>query len=212
MSVYSMTGYASAALRSPARPWASRPAVTAEVRSVNGRFLDLSLRLPDELRGLEPALRELVAASVQARQDRTATGHAAREATPGRRPPRAAQPPGAAGGEVQGWLPKRRPVGERGAAVVPGRHRGRAAGRGRAGSRARCVEGLREARAREGARLAAMLMDRVAICANWPRGRAAGAAGGAAPAAAFSGALERSPGQRPRPAAACLARRCRNAR
>ena len=29
------------------------------MRSVNGRFLDLSLRLPDELRGLEPALREV---------------------------------------------------------------------------------------------------------------------------------------------------------
>jgi uncharacterized protein YicC (UPF0701 family) len=33
------------------------------LRSVNGRFLDLSLRLPDELRSLEPARRELVGAS-----------------------------------------------------------------------------------------------------------------------------------------------------
>jgi hypothetical protein len=55
MAVYSMTGYANAA---------SDPAgVNAEARSVNGRFLDLALRLPDELRGLEPALRDLLTSS-----------------------------------------------------------------------------------------------------------------------------------------------------
>ena len=83
MSVYSMTGYASAGVsvaiastgaalrpdsRSEAKPEGSPPSggtVTAEVRSVNGRFLDLSLKLPDDLRGLEPALRERVAAAVK---------------------------------------------------------------------------------------------------------------------------------------------------
>ncbi|MFP5350483.1 MAG: YicC/YloC family endoribonuclease [Gammaproteobacteria bacterium] len=33
-----------------------------ELRSVNSRYLDLSLRLPDELRGLDPAVRERIAA------------------------------------------------------------------------------------------------------------------------------------------------------
>jgi len=72
MSVYSMTGYASAtagaARRSEEGAAATAGAgssVSAELRSVNGRFLDLSLRLPDELRALEPALRELVAAGVK---------------------------------------------------------------------------------------------------------------------------------------------------
>ena len=83
MSVYSMTGYASAGVsvasastgaalrsdsRSEAKPEGSPPSgavVSAEVRSVNGRFLDLSLKLPEEMRGLEPALRELVAAAVK---------------------------------------------------------------------------------------------------------------------------------------------------
>ena len=64
MAVYSMTGYASAssggaAPRSTGRAegvpaaetQASSGGVTAELRSVNGRFLDLSMRLPDELRG-----------------------------------------------------------------------------------------------------------------------------------------------------------------
>ncbi len=38
--------------------------VYAECRTVNGRFLDLSLRVPEELRGLEGALRELVGKKV----------------------------------------------------------------------------------------------------------------------------------------------------
>ncbi len=36
-----------------------------EIRSVNSRFLDLSLRLPEELRSYEPALREIIAARIK---------------------------------------------------------------------------------------------------------------------------------------------------
>jgi uncharacterized protein (TIGR00255 family) len=53
--VASMTGFASSA-----RPTALGP-LTLDLRSVNARFLDLALRLPDELRGLEPMLRETIA-------------------------------------------------------------------------------------------------------------------------------------------------------
>ena len=62
MAVYSMTGFASVhAGARPADPSAAAvPAIGLEVRSVNSRFLDLSMRLPDELRGHEPALRELL--------------------------------------------------------------------------------------------------------------------------------------------------------
>jgi uncharacterized protein (TIGR00255 family) len=42
-------------------PWGR---LGGELRSVNHRFLELSLRLPDELRALEPVLRETVAARV----------------------------------------------------------------------------------------------------------------------------------------------------
>lgn len=59
MAVYSMTGYASAA----SEPGTTGPAVLVEARSVNGRFLDLALKLPEELRGLEPALRERLTAA-----------------------------------------------------------------------------------------------------------------------------------------------------
>ncbi len=53
--VASMTGFASSA-----RPTALG-ALTLDLRSVNARFLDLALRLPDELRVLEPMLRETIA-------------------------------------------------------------------------------------------------------------------------------------------------------
>jgi uncharacterized protein (TIGR00255 family) len=56
--VASMTGFAVAS-----RPTALGPA-TVELRSVNARFLDLSVRFPDELRSVEPALREAIAARV----------------------------------------------------------------------------------------------------------------------------------------------------
>ncbi|MBK1725423.1 hypothetical protein CKO23_25375, partial [Thiocystis violacea] len=59
MAVYSMTGYANAA-SAPAAEGGAASSVSVEARSVNGRFLDLSFRMPDDLRGLEPALRDLL--------------------------------------------------------------------------------------------------------------------------------------------------------
>ena len=53
-----MTGYATASAGSP------RGALTLELRSVNSRFLDLQFRIADELRALEPMLRERIAARV----------------------------------------------------------------------------------------------------------------------------------------------------
>ena len=62
-----MTGYA-AVQSSTHAPVQSQASTTLrsdvrlglEIRSVNSRFLDLAFRLPDELRQLEPALRELL--------------------------------------------------------------------------------------------------------------------------------------------------------
>lgn len=53
-----MTGYAAASAESP------RGRLSLELRSVNARFLDLQFRVAEELRALEPALRELVTARV----------------------------------------------------------------------------------------------------------------------------------------------------
>ena len=56
--VASMTGFASAA-----RPTALGR-LTLELRSVNSRFLDLSLKMPDDLRGTEAAVREAITAHI----------------------------------------------------------------------------------------------------------------------------------------------------
>jgi uncharacterized protein (TIGR00255 family) len=64
-----MTGYAAVQgpLQAPqgAQAQGSGGMLGLELRSVNSRFLDLSLRLPDELRQAEPALRELISGQLK---------------------------------------------------------------------------------------------------------------------------------------------------
>ena len=66
MPIYSMTGYASAQAElhpdTPDNAAPSGPALRLglEIRSVNSRFLDLSFKMPEELRQHEAALRALV--------------------------------------------------------------------------------------------------------------------------------------------------------
>jgi uncharacterized protein (TIGR00255 family) len=57
--IVSMTGFAAVAAELPGL------SLAVELRSVNHRFLDITLKLPDELRSLEPALREQLAADVK---------------------------------------------------------------------------------------------------------------------------------------------------
>ncbi|HZN25289.1 MAG TPA: YicC/YloC family endoribonuclease [Burkholderiales bacterium] len=54
--IYSMTGYAVAARE------LENAVLNLELRSVNHRYLDIQFRLPDELRAIEPALRETLTA------------------------------------------------------------------------------------------------------------------------------------------------------
>ena len=56
--ITSMTGYAAATRELPTA------SLAAELKSVNGRYLDVQFRLPEELRTVEPALRELIQARV----------------------------------------------------------------------------------------------------------------------------------------------------
>jgi uncharacterized protein (TIGR00255 family) len=57
--IYSMTGFAGATRE------LATAALNVELRSVNHRYLDLQFRLPEELRPLEPGLRELVVARLR---------------------------------------------------------------------------------------------------------------------------------------------------
>ncbi len=59
MTILSMTGFASAQTQITDSTGDSQR-LGLEVRSVNSRFLDLSFKMPDELRSHEPILRELV--------------------------------------------------------------------------------------------------------------------------------------------------------
>ncbi len=68
MPVYSMTGYASAQLTpETATAPTDTPCVRLglEIRAVNSRFLDLTFRLPEELRAQEPALRALLSSHLK---------------------------------------------------------------------------------------------------------------------------------------------------
>lgn len=171
MSVYSMTGYASANAGVPqqrdggaAAKTAPAPVVSAELRSVNGRFLDLSLRLPDELRGLEPALRELVAGAIKRGKVELRIASQA-DADAGLPAPGAEQLSRLARIEstVQGWLPQAAPLSVhealqwcRGGATTE-----RLDELALAAAR-EAVTALRKARGREGERLASVLHERIA--------------------------------------------------
>ena len=177
MTVYSMTGYASIVADTPS-PEGATPGLSLELRSVNGRFLDLTLKLPDELRGLEPALREMVSAGLR-RGKVELRALLGREAEAGLvlPDPELLEQLARADDLVRARLHDARPLSvqevlqwarsARGAGEVSGA--GQAQGPGEAGAlerhvleaARRAVQALREARAREGTRLAAMLLDRI---------------------------------------------------
>lgn len=154
-----MTGYANAA----SEAGAAGTAVTVEARSVNGRFLDLALRLPDELRGLEPALRELLTGALRRGKVelRVATSRESDSALPAPTPDqlnRLAHQQSA----IQGWLPQARDLSVNEILHwCKGGSTSTKLDEPALDAAKRCIEGLREARAREGARLAAILMERV---------------------------------------------------
>jgi uncharacterized protein (TIGR00255 family) len=178
MSVYSMTGYASASasatfahettatadnLATQAQR-ANRGSVNIELRSVNGRFLDLGFRLPDEFRALEPVLRDLLAAAF--RRGKIELRLTARDETENLWPqPQTDQLNQLARLEstIQGWLPKAAGLSVH---EVLQWCKGAAAPAAKLDEQAleatkRCIEGLLEARSREGQRLVGVLIERV---------------------------------------------------
>ena len=177
MPVYSMTGYASAtagaqsatettglAEAPAARPSGSASAsVTVELRSVNGRFLDLGFRLPDEFRSLEPALRDLLTGAFRRGKIelRLNTKAEADNAWPMPQPEQMNRL-SRLESTIQGWLPKAQPLSVHEVMQwckggTPTEKLDEVA----LDAAKRCVAGLIEARAREGEKLVAVLMDRV---------------------------------------------------
>ena len=167
MPVYSMTGYAHA--RQTPENSAETPVCATclmlELRSVNSRFLDVVLRLPDELRPHEPALRELIGkrlkrgkvelrASVEA-----AAGHALPDV-----PVRALQRLVAVQQQVRVWLPDAAPlsVAETLRLAAADSAADPALAEALLPLARQALDELVAARQREGARLTVLLQERIA--------------------------------------------------
>ena len=170
MAVYSMTGYATVQASGPTGADAAsaardaQPGIGLEIRSVNSRFLDLSFKLPDELRGTEPALRDLLVSRLKRGKVEIRAWVEGRTDT-GVRAPNIAEIQKLVGLQdtVRGWLPNAAPLSV--AEVLqltsrpqthPGELHERLTELGKAG-----LDNLLQAREREGKRLAAMLLDRL---------------------------------------------------
>lgn len=171
MSVYSMTGYAgvqqstadSATGAESRSPCGTR--LGLEIRAVNSRFLDLSFRLPDELRQHEPALRELISRHLKRGKVEVRAAIEAAGASPLPEPStRLLQRLNAVQDNVRAWLPDAAPLSVSDVLRLSNGEGGNAADWGKEllPLAARAVTAVLEAREREGARLAAMLMDRLA--------------------------------------------------
>ena len=170
MAVYSMTGYASATVPGAAVEAGgsenSSPAssVTVELRSVNSRFLDLAFRMPDDLRGLEPAMREAIGAAFKRGnvELRLASQRESDSAWPSPTPEQLNRL-SRLESTVQGWLSKAAPLSVN-EALQWCRGGGSVERLDEAALRAtrQAVAGLREARAREGERLVQVLQERIA--------------------------------------------------
>ena len=165
-----MTGYASAqygASATGAEPdTRSRPSrrLGLEIRSVNSRFLDLSFRLPDELRAMEPVLRTLLTARLKRGkvEVRAALENEDSNTLPDPAP-RLLQRLNSVQDSVRAWLPEAAPL------TVADALRLCASASSGSEDWSQAVPALAEealtalmaAREREGKRLAAMLLDRV---------------------------------------------------
>ena len=165
MALYSMTGYASAQLDwPPADPSTMRrQRLGLEIRSVNSRFLDLSLRLPDEWRGHETALRELLTTQLK-RGKVELRIYAERPQTDGPTEPGAAllQQLNRVQDTVQAWLPDAPPLS---VAEVLRWAEGQSTAMEMTSSNLiawvkKTLKQLNEARQREGEKLAAALLER----------------------------------------------------
>ncbi|MFG6466320.1 YicC/YloC family endoribonuclease [Roseateles sp. BYS87W] len=167
MPVYSMTGYANS-LAQPPKADDGNPSqsasVSVELRSVNGRFLDLSMRMPEELRGLEPQLRELIAARFKRGKIelRINTQKDSDGAWPSPQPDQLNRLANLES-KVRAWLPQAAPLSVHEALnwCKSGGATPVALDAATLEAAQACVQGLADAREREGAKLVAILQERI---------------------------------------------------
>jgi uncharacterized protein (TIGR00255 family) len=158
-----MTGYAGT-LATASENGPSQTHLAVELRSVNGRFLDLALKLPEELRGLEPALREQLAGAFRRGKIELRMGAQREAAAEWPEPtPEQLSRLGRLEATVRSWLPEARNLSVN-EALNWCRSGGAAEKLDEVALEAaqRAIAALREARAREGAKLVATLVERTA--------------------------------------------------
>ncbi len=170
MPVYSMTGYASAQHTreksttngSAAAPPAGQ--LELEIRSVNSRFLDLTLRLPEELRQFEPTLREIVTAQLKRGKVEVRVAFTTNERATLIAPTAPLlQKLGAIQDQIKAWLPQATAlsVAEVISLTAGEQASGHDWGQELPALCQQVMKALLRARQREGDRLAAMLLERV---------------------------------------------------
>jgi uncharacterized protein (TIGR00255 family) len=165
-----MTGYSSVQSSTPAAEGSTDSAASPtvrfglEIRSVNSRFLDLSFRLPDELRHTEPALREHIVQHIKrGKVEVRAVYHSNQDAELTDPAIGTLQKLLSLQNKIQSWLPGARDLSV--ADVIKlASHEKSGTGLNEADLMplaTQAVKALNDARAREGARLAEMLQDRI---------------------------------------------------
>ncbi|MCF8209430.1 MAG: YicC family protein [Rhodoferax sp.] len=171
MPVYSMTGYASA--QHSAATTTSEPdsrhlpkgQLGLEIRSVNSRFLDLTFKLPEDLRQFEPALRELLVTRLKrGKVEVRAAFELAASSVVSDPSARLLQRLNAVQDSIQSWLPLAEPLSVADVLRIAANEQG--------GTRdwsdamlplaETVLAALLDARQREGARLSAMLLQHLA--------------------------------------------------
>ena len=165
-----MTGYASVQSSTTASESGTDTAATAavrfglEIRSVNSRFLDLSFRLPDELRHTEPALREHITQHIKrGKVEVRAVYHSTQDNDLAAPSIGTLQKLVGLQNKIQSWLPNARDLSVSDVIKLAS-HEKSGAGLQDADLMplaTQAVKALKDARAREGARLAEMLQDRI---------------------------------------------------
>jgi uncharacterized protein (TIGR00255 family) len=165
-----MTGYASVQSSTPAAEVSTDSAASPtvrfglEIRSVNSRFLDLSFRLPDELRHTEPGLREHIVQHIKrGKVEVRAVYHSNQDAELTDPAIGTLQKLLSLQNKIQSWLPGARDLSVSDVIKLAS-HEKSAAGLNEADLMplaTQAVKALKDARAREGARLADMLQDRI---------------------------------------------------
>ena len=170
-----MTGYASVQSSTPTEEANSQGSAATsvrfglEIRSVNSRFLDLSFRLPDELRHTEPALREHITQHIKrGKVEVRAVYHSSQDTDLADPSIGTLQKLLSLQNKIQSWLPGARDLSVSDVIKLAS-HEKSGTGLNEADLMplvTQAVKALKDARAREGARLADMLQDRLGQLRN----------------------------------------------